>query len=90
MNAVSVPGRVVLNAIGYRVAVAENMVVFSEEPFGGPCWTRMSFVRECGCWYVDADSWTGHVMVSHIVEAQKLLDSWFGSNFNGSNGENDL
>lgn len=87
---VSVPPRVSLQGIGYKVVVADNMILFSSEPGVWGCYTRMMFQRLCGCWYVTIKSSNDMAMVSHIIAAQKLVEEWFGANFKQRHGENEL
>ena len=81
---------VLLSAIGYRVTVSENMVLFSTVPGVAGCYTRMMFQRVCGCWYVTIDDSDEKVMVSHVMQAYSLVCECFGDNFKGKNGENNL
>lgn len=90
MTASQLPKQVVLRAIRYSVSMHEGMVVFTSQGECGPCWTRMAFQRKCGCWYVNAGSTSGDVMVSHIAAAMEVLAHWFGDDFRGMGGENDL
>lgn len=88
--AVGLPETVLLCAISHRVSCHENMVVFSTEDNCGPCYTRLSFERKCGCWYVTVTSLGGDAMVAHIAAAQRYLDQWFGGDHCFANGEYDL
>ncbi len=85
----TIPARVTLCAIGYKVQVHEDMVVFASEPFG-PCWTRLTFTRQAGCWYVSILSSREMAMVSHIQAAMELVQEWFGGNHCFANGEYSL
>lgn len=84
----TIPSRVLLCAIGYHVAIADNMVLFSTEPGVAGCYTRMMFQRVYGCWYVTIVDSDEKVMVSHIEAANKLVCEWFGGNHNCPQGEN--
>jgi hypothetical protein len=86
----TIPSRVTLCAIGYHVAIADNMVLFSYEPGVAGCFTRLMFERRCGCWYISVTSSSGLAMVAHIASAQELVDKWFGGDHEFENGENDL
>lgn len=84
------PARVLLCAIGYKVTCRDNMVLFASDDRCGPCYTRLMFERKCGCWYVTVESSNGQAMVSHILEATKLVEQWFGGNHKCPRGEHNL
>lgn len=83
----NVPESVSLNGIRYRVRTHEGCVVFVNSGECGPCYHRFTFERKCGCWYVAVDSSSGDVMVSHVIEANRLVCEWFGKNHECPRGE---
>lgn len=85
-----IPNRVILSAIGYKVVVHENMVLFTCDARCGPCFTKMIFTRRCGCWHVEISDSDNAIMVSHITQASEYVEAWFGANFDSPNGEHKL
>jgi lysozyme family protein len=83
-----IPNEVNLRGIMHRVTVHEGGVLFSPaDPFG-PCWTRMMFERKAGCWHVTLGSSDDNaVMVSHVEEAMRYAEQWFGGNHECPRGE---
>src|SRR4051794_39824370 len=76
----AVPASVSLSGIRYNVRAHENAVLFSGADGCGPCYTRLTFERRAGCWYVAIDSSNGTAMVSHIEQAMRHVEGWFGGN----------
>lgn len=81
------PTRVCLCAIGYNLRSIEGAVLFSAEIGIAGCYTRMTFTRKCGCWYVENIDSDNSVMVSHIQDAMELIEMWFGGNHVMPRGE---
>lgn len=89
-SGVTIPGEVTLCGIGYRVAVAEELVVFSEaEPIWGQR-SRFSFRRKAQCWYVSIEGDCSEVSVAHIEAAAEIVREVFGASFEGKHGEHNL
>jgi hypothetical protein len=74
------PREVLLGGIAYHVEHKEDMVTFSASPGVYGCYTRMSFERRAGCWYVSLIASAEAVMVSHITEAYRMVCEAFGGN----------
>ena len=89
-QAVSVPGRVVLRGIEFRVRVHDNCVIFTESTRCGPCYASIIFERKTGCWYVTINSSSESVMVTHIEAAYERVKAWFGGNHSFTKDENSL
>lgn len=82
------PSRVGLCAIGYHMTCVEGVVLFSAERGIAGCFTRLSFTRNCGCWYMELIDSDDKVMVAHVEEAYELVKLWFGDNHDFPRGEN--
>lgn len=83
-----IPKRITLCAIGYNVIVAEDAVIFSSEPGIAGCFTRLTFQRCAGCWYVSVIDSDDKAMVAHVIAAHRLLSEWFGPDHDCRRGEN--
>lgn len=82
-----VPNRVLLCAIGYNLRVVEDAVLFSAEVGIAGCFTRLTFTRHAGCWYVSIIDSKDRAMVGHITDAMELIEQWFGGDHYSPHGE---
>ncbi len=86
-SAEDLPDAVTLCAIGYHVRAVEGAVLFSSQPGIAGCFTRLTFTRHAGCWYVSTIDSDDKAMVAHISAAMKLVVMWFGGDHVSPRGE---
>jgi hypothetical protein len=75
-----IPPEVNIRADGYKVQIADDMVVFSEaEPIYG-CHGRFSFTLKDQCWWLELHGQASDVMVSHVIAAYEIVCQCYGPN----------
>jgi len=84
---------VILSGIGYRVEVADNQVLFTEEICISGCHCRFALERppeinnSPGIWWlVHLDSTSGRIPASHIAKALEYCEREFGASFKPYSG----
>jgi hypothetical protein len=76
----ALPEKVVLSAIEYRVQEHEGLIVFTAEAGFWGTHTRLAFEQHDGCWWVSFSETWGKVMVSHLIEAYRIIREEYGVN----------
>jgi hypothetical protein len=85
----ALPEKVILSAIEYRVQEHEGLIVFSQVAGFWGTHTRIAFELCEGCWYVSFSETWGKVMVSHLVEAYRIIREEYGTNHADGMGARD-
>ena len=77
------PKSVLLGCILHRIQEHEGLISFCEEGGIFGIHTQITFERDGDgmCWYLSLSATFGKVMVSHIIQAYKLVCEAYGDNF---------